>query len=105
MRVVPGTALPSLIALALACASSAVHANRPAAGSFGFDWLRPKSARCEAVSEALLKRFRRCEHRAGAFGLSDPVHLCRVDGRSEYLVFASKAACIENLETMKANGP
>ena len=78
----------------------------PAVGTFGFDWLRPNSARCQPVAEPLLKRFRQCEYRStGAFGLSDPVHVCRVDERSEYMVFATKTACDNNLETMKANAP
>ena len=75
----------------------------PAAGSFGFNWLRPKSAQCQAVSEALLKRFRRCEHQSGAFGLDDPVYVCRADAGTEYMIFETRSACNENLETMKAN--
>ena len=79
--------------------------NVPAVGTFGFDWLRPKSARCQTISEPLVKRFRHCERRAGAFGLSDPVYVCRIDERTEYMVFATKSACVNNLETMKANAP
>ena len=77
----------------------------PAAGSFGFDWLRPESARCHTISESLLKRFRRCEYRSGAFGLSDPLHVCRISERSEYMIFETKSACANNLATMKANAP
>jgi hypothetical protein len=75
-------------------------------GSVGFDWLKPESARCEAIPESLKKRFSGCEYRsAGAFGLSDPLHVCRVSDRSEYLIFATRVACVNNLETMKANAP
>ena len=78
----------------------------PAAGTFGFDWLRPKSAYCQPISESLLKRFRHCEYRStGAFGLSDPVYVCRINERSEYMIFETRSACANNLETMKANGP
>jgi hypothetical protein len=81
-------------------------AGAPAVGSFGFDWLHPKSARCQPISESLQKRFRRCEYRStGAFGLSDPLHVCRIDERSEYMIFETQAACANNLATMKANAP
>ena len=77
----------------------------PPAGGFGFDWLRPKAARCQAIPEHLSKRFRRCEQRDGAFGLADRVYVCKLDERSEYLIFETEAACKDNLETMKANAP
>jgi len=77
----------------------------PAVGSFGFNWLRPKSAQCRAISEPLLKRFRRCERQPGAFGRNDPVYVCRIDERTEYMIFETRAICVENLETMKANAP
>jgi hypothetical protein len=78
----------------------------PAVGNIGFDWLRPDSARCEVISESLRKRFRRCEYTGtGAFGLSDPLHVCRVSDRSEYMIFQTRSACVKNLETMKANAP
>jgi hypothetical protein len=80
-------------------------ASVPAVGTFGFDWLHPKSARCQTIAKPLLKRFRHCERRAGAFGLSDPVYVCRIDEHSEYMVFETKSACANNLETMKSNGP
>ncbi len=77
----------------------------PVAGAFGFDWLHPKSARCEPVTQHLVKRLRQCEKRSGAFGLSDPVWVCTVDQRSEYLIFSTRSACADNLEAMKANAP
>src|SRR4029453_4187048 len=78
----------------------------PVVGSFGFDWLRPNSARCEVISESLRKRFIQCEFRStGAFGLSDPLHVCRVSDRSEYMIFETKSVCVNNLATMKANAP
>ena len=74
-------------------------------GSFGFNWLRPKTAQCQLISEPLAKRFRRCERQAGAFGLSDPLYACRIDDRTEYVVFATSLVCSENLEAMRANAP
>ena len=41
----------------------------------------------------------------GSFGLTDPVFKCRRSERSEYVIYGSKAACLRNLETMKANAP
>ena len=84
----------------------AIAADRPPpAGAYGFDWLRPKTARCEVISGTLRERLRDCEIRDGAFGLSDRVHVCRVDARSEYLFFESRATCVDNLQAMKANAP
>jgi len=78
----------------------------PAVGAFGFDWLRPGSARCEAITGSARKRFRQCDYQtSGTFGLSDPVRVCRISERSEYLIYASQAACVRNLETMKAHAP
>jgi hypothetical protein len=74
-------------------------------GGFGFDWLRPKSATCQPIVRSLIARFRACERHDGAFGLSDPVHVCRIDERSEFMVFASRAACSRNLYAMRANAP
>lgn len=78
----------------------------PPAGSFGFDWLQPSTARCGAITETALKGFRSCEHHAdGTFGLRDPAFACRRSEKSEYLVYESKAACVRNLEAMQANAP
>lgn len=81
-------------------------ATAPAAGSFGFDWLQPATSMCAPITGKALKTFRSCEHSAeGSFGLRDPTFKCRRTERSEYLVYQSKAACLRNLETMKANAP
>lgn len=92
---------------ALVLVTSAAHAAvvKPPDGGFGFDWLRPKSARCQPIERSLIERFRSCERHDGAFGLSDPVHVCRIDARSEFMIFASRTACARNLEAMHANAP
>lgn len=114
MRLAPPSIFPALSGKALflvppillAAIFPVAAAKGPAAGTFGFDWLRPAAARCQEVSEPLLKRFRQCEYqKTGAFGLSDPVYVCRIDDRSEYMIFETRAACTKNLETMKANAP
>lgn len=78
----------------------------PVAGSFGFDWLKPTSARCVALPQATLDAFASCEYKKdGTFGLRDPAFVCRKSARSEYFIYASKAVCQRNLETMEANAP
>lgn len=79
----------------------------PVAGGYGFDWLKPKAAKCLPISDAEAKKFRKCEFFAAgdAFGLASTYHMCTAPGRSEYFVYESRAKCVEALETMKANGP
>ncbi len=89
----------------LFAASTAAASGLPAEGSYGFDWLKnPGSTHCEAISKALLKKFRKCELTDGSFG-GDPAkaYKCKVSSRSEYMVYASKAACTNALETESAN--
>jgi hypothetical protein len=94
----------ALLLLALAPAVAAPKG--PAPGSYGFDWLRPDAAKCVKLDEASLKGLPACEFkREGSFGLADPAFACRKSARSEWLVYANKAACERNLETMKANAP
>ena len=98
----------ALTLLVVSSVAGACHAqaSSPAVGSFGFDWLRPGAAKCVALTAKDLKALRSCEYSAeGSFGLTDPVFKCRRSERSEYVIYGSKAACLRNLETMKANAP
>jgi hypothetical protein len=82
-----------------------VAADFPAEGTYGFDWLKnPNSTQCIAISKALIKKFRKCEVTDGSFG-GDPVKArkCTIDKHSEYMVYESKAACVNALETEKSN--
>jgi hypothetical protein len=77
----------------------------PAEGSYGFDWHKnPNAVHCEPVSKALIKQFKKCEIGDGSFG-GDPVqaYTCTISSHSEYMVYASKAACAKSLETEKSN--
>ena len=87
---------------ALVLVTSVSHAAivKPPEGGFGFDWLRPKSAKCQPIERSLIARFRTCERHDGAFGLSDPVHVCRIDGRSEFMIFASRTACASSTTSL-----
>jgi hypothetical protein len=100
--------IPALLAYA-ALLSSFSYAfaatDMPAEGSYGFDWLKnPNSTQCIAISKGLIKKFRKCEATDGSFG-GDPVKArkCTIDKHSEYMVYESKAACANGLETEKSN--
>jgi len=85
--------------------ASFAAASLPAAGSYGFDWLKnPKSAHCEAISKAMIKKFKGCKLTDGSFG-GDPAkaYQCKVDSHREYMVYETKAACAKALETESAN--
>lgn len=99
--------LKSLLLFAAILATPSIAApSTPVAGAFGFDWLRPEKTKCVALLEKELKGFRSCEYDGeGTFGLSDPAFKCRKSERSEYFVYETKAACVRNFETMKANAP
>lgn len=86
---------------------AASAAEFPVVGGWGFDWLAPKSAKCRRIEAADAARFRKCEFLSpgGAFGLTLPYHRCTAPGRSEHLVYATRAQCTEALETMRANAP
>lgn len=95
-----------LLASAIAGLPCVAAPSAPVAGSFGFDWLKPNTARCVALPQAALDAFSSCEYRKdGTFGLRDPAFVCRKSARSEYFIYASKAVCQRNLETMQANAP
>ena len=98
-------ALP--VCAGLLCLSSHAFAatGMPAEGTYGFDWLKnPNSARCTAISKALIRKFRTCETTDGSFG-GDPIKArkCTIDKHSEYMVYESKAACVDGLENEKSN--
>jgi hypothetical protein len=92
-------------ALLLSSTPSFAAADLPAVRTYGFDWLKkPGQAQCLMVTKALIGQFQKCEVTDGSFG-GDPVQArkCTVSKHSEYMVYASKAACIKALETEKSN--
>ena len=98
-------AVPVCIALLSSSSYAFAATDMPVEGSYGFDWLKnPNSTQCVAVSKALIKKFRTCEVTDGSFG-GDPVKArkCTIDKHSEYMVYESKAACVNALETEKSN--
>jgi hypothetical protein len=92
----------------LAMVSAAAGAQQAFAvvGGYGFDWTRPKAARCTAITAAGAARFKPCTFApSGAFGLDLAYHSCPLQRGGEMIVLASMAACNEALETMRANAP
>ncbi|HTA65758.1 MAG TPA: hypothetical protein VK753_09645 [Xanthomonadaceae bacterium] len=92
-------------ALFLSATQSFATTDLPAVGSYGFDLLKnPDQTQCMKLTKALIGQFQKCEITDGSFG-GDPVQArdCTVGKHSEYMVYASKAACIKALETEKSN--
>lgn len=94
-----------LLATILLAAASVTAADRmPQAGSYGFNWLDPQS-RCRKMTAEDLSRFSGCTITANAFGLELESYTCKVDARTELVVYATATQCQEALETMQANAP
>lgn len=92
--------------LGLLTGTPAFAESRPALGAYGFNWLKPETAQCRPLTEALNRKLPAClYHKEGSFGLSDPFFACRPNKQNEYLFYQSLAECTRNLETMQANAP
>ncbi len=83
--------------------------------AFGFNWFRAADA-CVPIGAAKLASLasgaKPCTlNEEPPFGDAEPKFqdavsfTCPVDKRTEWLIFASKPACQDQLETMQANGP
>ena len=97
-----------VVVAALGClgVATAVAAEFALVGGYGFDWLKPKQARCARITPADAARFKACTFAAsGAFGLELAYHSCPLQRGGEMIVLQSKAACQQALETMQANAP
>lgn len=98
---------PLLLILFLSPALLYADDSKPPTGSFGFDWLKPQSSKCRKLSAKDIEHFGHCaptreEH---GFGQHKPTHKCRVNARSEWIIYASKKQCEEEFATMEANAP
>jgi hypothetical protein len=69
-------------------------------GTYGFDWLHIKSSRCVKIEGSLLEKLR-TKYQCGpadagsASGQKIATRCKSKDGKSEYMLFASTAACKE----------
>ena len=76
-------------------------------GGYGLDWLKPDSARCRPITQNDADRFSACrfEPAGNAFGLPSSYHRCLAPGRSETLIYETRARCEAALETRRGNAP
>lgn len=95
--------IPATLLLALA-ASPAARADKPAVGSYGFDWLDPELAMCEPITGDMIAGFTECAYgEEYSFELSIPAYACKVNEQSEYIVLPDLIRCMDALDNMKAN--
>lgn len=77
-------------------------------GKYGFDWLKPQSAKCAAITEKTLTGSKSCQYMktgdTGSFTGNADFYTCKVNANSEYMIYKSQARCKEEIETMKSNG-
>jgi hypothetical protein len=80
-------------------------------GTFGFDWFKPERSRCAAVTGALLNRLTKdyvCTPPDGegssASGVTIVAKCTAKQGKSEFLLFATRKACVDERDTQLANG-
>lgn len=77
-----------------------------AVGRYGFDWLKPESAKCHQIQAKEAALFKPCTaHSSGAFGLALPYLSCPEKKGGEVLAFDDQQKCQLALETMQANAP
>ncbi len=89
-----------------ATTSNLVNQALPAVGSYGFNWLTPKTATCAPVVAADIATYKNCDtSRPGFGGDFKPTHACRVNASSEWIIYAQQSHCQSELATMKANEP
>jgi hypothetical protein len=93
------------LSFALLAASATPAADKlPKAGSYGFNWLDPANSECKPVTEKDIATFKECTISDNAFGIELRSHACKVDERTEIIVYANAEQCQQGLETMQANG-
>ena len=93
------------LALALlAAAGTSAAGERPKPGSFGFNWLDPANSQCRELTQADIAAFSECTVSDNAFGIDLRSHACKVDDRTEMIVYPDAGQCQQGLETMQANG-
>jgi len=81
---------------------------KPPVGSFGFNWLKPETAKCQKLKEADIKRFKSCQPggEEGGFGTNiKSTHTCQVNEKNEWNIYATRKDCQIAFETIQANAP
>ncbi|AUH50809.1 hypothetical protein CXB49_08320 [Chromobacterium sp. ATCC 53434] len=95
-----------MVMAGIACSCAAQAAEKPALpdGAYGFDWYG--NTPCRKMDKETLRRFKSCE--SGGSGFGDgvlPLLTCRHGKNDEWVIYASKAQCRDERETMEANAP
>ena len=93
----------SVVALLLSASAATAAGHLPPAGSYGFNWLDPKS-QCRKLTDKDLAKVSKCTVTANAFGLDLESHACRVSAHVELIIYKTAPQCQQALETMQANG-
>ena len=93
----------ALALLLLAASGSDAPVPAPKAGSFGFNWLDANS-QCKELTAKDVAKLSKCEATDNAFGLDSKSLMCKVDARTELVIYPTAEKCQEALETMQANG-
>jgi hypothetical protein len=74
---------------------------------FGFNWLKPSTAKCEPFKSLPIKDPATCWRDEGSFGLpvAGKEYRCETSSKNAFLMYSSQKICQEHLETMQANAP
>ena len=83
---------------------SALAGDARSSGGYGFNWLSAEPT-CRKFSTAQRVALKNCTVSSDAFGLNVRSHVCRVNRRTEYMIYSSAAKCRDALKTMQANAP
>ena len=94
----------SLAVILLAISAVTAADRMPEPGSYGFNWLDTES-HCKKLTVKDLAPVKSCTISTNAFGLQLNSHVCKINSRTELMVYKTAAECNEALETMQANGP
>ncbi len=72
---------------------------------FGFNWLKPETAKCRPFKALPIKDPATCWPDEGAFGIAvvGKEYRCDTSSKDAYLLYSSMAICQEHFETMQAN--
>jgi len=78
-------------------------------GKFGFDWLHPEKAKCQAITANSVTGAKDCKRHkegdTGSFTGKADFYSCKVSSKIEYMIYDTQARCKDELETMQANAP
>lgn len=77
----------------------------PIAGSYGFDWLHPRTTCCRLITASEAATLSNCVFIAdgNAFGLPLAHHVCRRSSKSELLIYATQPRCEAAFATMQSH--